>query len=158
MQLNRKIWFAVLCLGLLACTNTSNQPALTDASHPVDHPLLTDVAIRNDATPRTDGAPRTDGSPDAPRCTWSAARNSKGCVPSPAYVQCTATGTFNTSSDPTNCGSNCSGACQQYCAASQFALACASPPADAGDTPADPWYGCSIRLNTSGSVIYCCPC
>jgi len=104
---------------------------------------------------------RTDVAPsDAFQCTWSSTLNTGTCVPLRAYVQCMTSGGNSSSfpsDDPASCP-GCTGTCQDYCKATEFALSCGSHPTDAAATPADPFYGCTVGFVTPGATIYCCPC
>jgi hypothetical protein len=133
----------------LACSSTSNQPRIADASAPADRPAVTDVSSAGDAA--------SDHS--SPECKWSAALDHSACVATRAYVKCAVSG--GASSYPASARgmcTGCAGTCSDYCDAGEFSLSCGTDQPDAA-TPGEPTYGCRLVLpNLSGGAIYCCPC
>jgi hypothetical protein len=152
MHPSRFCWLALSCLWSLACTNTPNTPAPTDAAGAVDRPVIKDGSMRTDLKIEDSG----------PQCKWPTTLDNGatgGCVPTRAYVTCTTPSSSSSyaASDPMGC-LDCAGTCQDSCTVSEFSLSCAGPQPDAA-TSSDATYGCRLALSfSSGSVVYCCPC
>lgn len=155
MPVRRRVWLVFLGLSSLGCANTPNNVRpLVDASHPVDC-----------GVDRLASACQTDPvlhDASGPRCKWSAALDDNcvlGCKPTRAYVTCTESGGSASypASDPMGCIS-CSGTCQDFCAPTEFALACNVPQPDAAAS-AGPTQGCHAAFTLPlGGEVYCCPC
>ena len=144
-RLPRHRWFVLLVLWPLACSSTSNQPRLTDASTRVDHPAVTPTDAASDRS--------------SPECRWSTALDKSACVATRAYVKCAVQGGSSSYPAPERglCLA-CSGTCSDYCDAAEFSLSCSTNQPDAA-TSADPTFGCrQVLPNPSGGAIYCCPC